>query len=186
MIEQSAVRAWLSLGSNVDPRRQIAAALTALRQRFGELVISPVYESEAVGFNGDNFHNLVVGIETELQAPELVRVLRQIETVQGRVRGQEKFAPRPLDIDLLTYGERIIDQDGVQVPRDEILRYAFVLLPLSEVAPYERHPIDGRTYRELWAGFDAAKQPLWRVEKATGALISDTPSVESKLTRAGE
>ncbi|MEJ2455662.1 MAG: 2-amino-4-hydroxy-6-hydroxymethyldihydropteridine diphosphokinase [Candidatus Thiodiazotropha sp.] len=186
MIEKRVVRAWLSLGSNVDPRRQIGDALSALRQRFGELVISPIYESQAVGFNGDNFHNLVVGIETELQASELVRVLRQIETAQGRVRGREKFAPRPLDIDLLTYGDCIIDEDGVQVPREEILRYAFVLLPLSEVAPNERHPIDGRTYRQLWAGFDATGQSLWRVQEASGARAPDVPSVESELSRAGE
>lgn len=163
MTEPAPLRAWLSLGSNIEPQQRIPAALEALREHFGSLVVSPVYESEAVGFDGDNFHNLVVGIETRLPVQELVRLLREIEAAHGRVRGAEKFSSRTLDIDLLTYGDHIIDQDGVQVPRDEILRYAFVLLPLSEVATQERHPVTGRTYRELWADFDADDQPLWRV-----------------------
>jgi 2-amino-4-hydroxy-6-hydroxymethyldihydropteridine diphosphokinase len=161
--EGERVRAWLSLGSNLEPQQQIPDALEALRKRFGKLVVSPVYESEAVGFKGSNFHNLVVGIETRLPALELVRQLRQIEADHGRVRGADKFSSRTLDIDLLTYGDCIIDEGGVQVPRDEILRYAFVLLPLSEVAPHERHPVTGQTYGELWAGFDASNQPLWRI-----------------------
>jgi 2-amino-4-hydroxy-6-hydroxymethyldihydropteridine diphosphokinase len=161
--ESKLIRAWLSLGSNLDPQRQIPAALEALRERFAELVVSPIYESEPVGFSGGNFHNLVVGIETRLPALELVRQLRQIETDHGRTRGAEKFSSRTLDIDLLTYGDRIIDEEGVQVPRDEILRYAFVLLPLSEVAPHERHPVTGQTYGELWAEFEASDQPLWRI-----------------------
>jgi 2-amino-4-hydroxy-6-hydroxymethyldihydropteridine diphosphokinase len=161
--EGERVRAWLSLGSNLDPQQQIPDALEALRKRFGELVVSPVYESEAVGFKGGNFHNLVVGIETRLPALELIRQLRQIEADHGRVRGADKFSSRTLDIDLLTYGDCIIDEGGVQVPRDEILRYAFVLLPLSEVAPQERHPVTGQTFGELWAGFDASDQPLWRI-----------------------
>jgi 2-amino-4-hydroxy-6-hydroxymethyldihydropteridine diphosphokinase len=161
--EREQVRAWLGLGSNIDPTQHISAALDLLRERFGELIVSPIYESEAVGFSSENFHNLVVGIETRLAPSELVQQLRKIEAEQGRVRGADKFSPRTLDIDLLTYGDRIIDEAGVQVPRDEILRYAFVLLPLSEVAPLERHPLTGQTYGELWAEFDASDQQLWRV-----------------------
>lgn len=161
--EVMAVRVWLSLGSNIDPRQRIPAALETLKQQFGELVVSPVYESRAVGFKGDNFHNLVVGIETDLAPQELAALLRGIESRHGRIRSAEKFSSRTLDIDLLTYGDRIIDAVGLQVPRDEILRYAFVLLPLSEVAPDARHPVNGQTFRELWSGFDAADQPLWRV-----------------------
>jgi len=157
------VRAWLSLGSNIDPKHRIPAAIEVLREHFGDLVVSPVYESEAVGFTGDNFYNLVVGIETRLPATQLAQRLREIESAHGRVRGAEKFSSRTLDIDLLTYGDSQIDEAGVQVPRDEILRYAFVLLPLSEVAPDERHPATGLTYREHWERFDASGQPLWRV-----------------------
>jgi 2-amino-4-hydroxy-6-hydroxymethyldihydropteridine diphosphokinase len=162
--EAAPVRAWLSLGSNIDPKRQIPAALQTLRSSFGELVVSPIYESEAVGFSGDNFYNLVVGIWTRLSARALAGRLREIEAAHGRVRGAEKFSSRTLDIDLLTFGEQVIDEPGVQVPRDEILRYAFVLRPLADVAPEERHPVAGRSYAALWSAFDRGSQKLWRVD----------------------
>jgi 2-amino-4-hydroxy-6-hydroxymethyldihydropteridine diphosphokinase len=155
------------LGSNLDPERQISSALEALKGHFGELTVSPIYESEAVGFSGDNFHNLVVGMWTRLPVFDLVGSLRQIEAQHGRVRSAQKFSPRSLDVDLLTYGDRVIHEAGLQVPREEILRYAFVLLPLSQVAPDEVHPVTGQTYGELWAGFDATDQPLWRISSTS-------------------
>ncbi|MCU7851082.1 MAG: 2-amino-4-hydroxy-6-hydroxymethyldihydropteridine diphosphokinase [Candidatus Thiodiazotropha sp. (ex Monitilora ramsayi)] len=171
MTEPGPVRAWLSLGSNVTPQIQIASAIEALSARFGELTVSTIYESMAVGFSGENFLNLVVGIKTQLSPQALVAVLREIEMSHGRVRGGEKFSSRTLDIDLLTYGDQIIDQGSLQVPRDEILRYAFVLLPLSEVAGNERHPQTGQTYRDLWEAFDHSEQPLWPVTPMSGDPI---------------
>ena len=164
MVEAELVRAWLSLGSNIEPRRYIPQALTDLTAEFGELVISPIYESEAVGFEGDNFHNLVVGIATRLSLQELVLKLRWIEEKNGRQRESDKFAPRTLDVDLLTYGDVVVDEPGLQLPRDEITRYAFVLLPLSEVAGDEIHPVTGQSYRELWRAFNAPEQRLWRAD----------------------
>jgi 2-amino-4-hydroxy-6-hydroxymethyldihydropteridine diphosphokinase len=158
------VRAWLSLGSNIERRRHIQQALQDLREHFGELVVSPIYESEAVGCRGGNFYNLVVGIHTDLPIEALVQGLREIERQHGRRRSDDKYAPRTLDIDLLTYGDRVLDSAGLQLPRDEITRYAFVLLPLAEVAGAEVHPLTGLTYRELWEAFDGRAQPLWRVE----------------------
>jgi 2-amino-4-hydroxy-6-hydroxymethyldihydropteridine diphosphokinase len=162
--EGGAVRAWLSLGSNIDRRRHIRQALEDLRSHFGELQMSPVYESEAVGCAGDNFYNLVVGIRTALPIEALVERLREIERQHGRLRSDDKFAPRTLDIDLLTYADWVVDKPGIQLPRDEITHYAFVLLPLAEVAGNEVHPLTGLTYRELWETFDHRTQPLWRVE----------------------
>jgi 2-amino-4-hydroxy-6-hydroxymethyldihydropteridine diphosphokinase len=166
MSEAQPVRAWLSLGSNISPRKQIPAAVDALATNFGELVVSPVYESEAVGFTGDNFHNLVVGIETCLPPRALLQLLRQMEETQGRVRGADKFAPRTIDIDLLTYGDSIIDDGDFQLPRGEILRFAFVLQPLTDVAGDERHPQTGSTYREHLKAFEGSDQFLWRVDEA--------------------
>ncbi len=163
MTETAPVRVWLSLGSNISPQKQIVSAIATLKERFGELIISPVYESEAVGFSGDNFLNLVVGIETDLPPQELLAVLRKIEEGQGRQRGAEKFSPRTLDIDLLTYGGQVINRDNLQIPRDEILHYAFVLRPLADVAASERHPLTGKTYGELWQGFDGGEQTLWPI-----------------------
>jgi 2-amino-4-hydroxy-6-hydroxymethyldihydropteridine diphosphokinase len=90
--------------------------------------------------------------------------MRAIEDAHGRTRGGDKFAPRTLDIDLLTYGDSVLNAGPLRLPRDEILKYAFVLGPLAEVAGAERHPVDGRNYAELWAAFNQAAQPLRPVE----------------------
>lgn len=143
-------RCWISLGSNRNPEASIQGGVQGLRRAFGELMLSSVYETEAEGFEGDPFLNLVAGINTALGVGEIRRILRRIEAEHGRERGGERFAPRTLDLDLLTYGDRAGEIDGYRIPRDEILRYAFVLGPLAEVAPAERHPINGLCYQELW------------------------------------
>jgi len=153
-------RCWLSLGSNQDREASIRGAVANLRAAFGELVLSSVYESPAEGFSGAPFLNLVAGIETDLGVAEIDRILRRIEDAHGRIRGPDKFAPRTLDIDLLTYGDTVGTLDGRDLPRDEILRYAFVLGPLAEVAPDEIHPGTGLTYSALWTGFRLAGQTL--------------------------
>jgi 2-amino-4-hydroxy-6-hydroxymethyldihydropteridine diphosphokinase len=144
-------RCWISVGSNVDRERSIRGALRDLRAAFGDLVVSPVYETEAVGFEGDAFLNLVVGISTDRPVGEVNRRLRAIEDAHGRQRGPNRFAPRTLDLDLLTYGDLVGRIDDYELPRGEVRDYAFVLGPLAAVAPGERHPVDGRTYAELWA-----------------------------------
>lgn len=162
-------RAWLGLGSNVDRERHIRAALAALRARFGALVVSPVYDSAAVGFSGNAFLNLVVGIDSDLPVGELAAFLRALEEANGRVRGPQKFNDRTLDIDILTFGDTVGVVDGVALPRDEIVRHAFVLRPLADVAPQERHPQLGVTYRDLLARSDFAAQALRVVPFDTGA-----------------
>ncbi|PLX62686.1 2-amino-4-hydroxy-6-hydroxymethyldihydropteridine diphosphokinase [Sedimenticola selenatireducens] len=161
-------RIWLSLGSNIDRERNIRAALHDLQAEFGTLLISRIYESEAVGFAGDAVYNLVVGVDTDRPVEELIRLFRAIESAHGRTREGGGFAARTLDIDLLTYGDQIIDMAGVHLPRDEITRYAFVLLPLSELAGESRHPELDETYGELWRRFDRASQRLWPVPFETG------------------
>lgn len=153
-------RVWLSLGSNIEREKNIKAAVSTLQRMFGHLILSSVYEGEAVGFQGAPFFNLVVGVETDRGPLELVALFRGIESDQGRKRGTDKFAPRSIDIDLLTYGDQVIQSDQLSLPRDEITRYSFVLLPLAEVAGEERHPLTGLSYRELWQRFDQASQPL--------------------------
>lgn len=157
-------RVWLSLGSNRERERNLRAALVALRRSYGPLLLSPVYESQAVGFDGDPFLNLVAGFDTDRPPAQLLAELRAIEDAQGRVRGQTRFGPRTLDIDLLLYGDLVSTTGSIRVPRDEITRYAFVLRPLSEVAGEQHHPMSGKSFRELWREFDATDQPLRPVE----------------------
>jgi len=155
------MRVWLSLGSNIDPESNIRLAVDTLRRIFGSLVLSGVYKSEAVGFDGASFLNMIVGLDTDMAAPQLMERLRGVEDQQGRIRDdRDKNAPRTLDIDLLTYGNLPVQVGRVLLPRDEITRYAFVLLPLAEVAGGEVHPLTGLTYGELWAAFDKSEQSL--------------------------
>ncbi len=155
---------YLSLGSNIERQRNIAAALDALADNFGELIVSTVYESEAVGFKGDNFYNLVVAIQTQLPVGELSNCLKSIEDKNGRTRLGPKFSGRTLDIDILTYGLFFGEIDGVELPRDEITKNAFVLCPMAEIAGLDLHPELKQSYEELWQAYDHASQHLWPVD----------------------
>lgn len=158
-------RVWVSVGSNIDRERHIRAAVDDLRGLFGELVVSPVYETQAVGFSGEAFYNLVVGFDSELPPGRLHGLLHAIEARHGRERTGERFSSRTLDLDLLTYGDAVTEEGGKALPRDEILRYAFVLAPLADVAGDERHPQLGESYRSLWQRFAADQgQGLRRLE----------------------
>lgn len=156
------VPVFIGVGSNVDRERYIRAGLDALAAEFGELQVSPVYESEAVGFDGSPFLNLVVGIRTDKTVAELCRCLKTIEADNGRLPNARRFSPRTLDLDILTYGDLDRPRDGVDIPREEILHNAFVLRPLADLAGGCRHPVDGRTYRELWQAY-RSDQKLWPV-----------------------
>ena len=164
---------YVGIGSNIERERHVLAALDALADSFGELRISSVFESEAVGFAGEHFYNLVAGFETSLGVGQLSRVLKAIEDSNGRCRKGPKFSGRTLDIDILTYDDRKGSVDGVELPRAEILKNAFVLQPLAEIAPERLHPVEGQTYAELWQAYDKQKQRLWPVDFVwRGAVIS--------------
>lgn len=143
-------RVYVSVGSNIERERRVQAAINRLFERFGELEISSVYETAAVGFDGDDFFNLVVGFDTS-DSPEMVNnALKRIEHEEGRERGAKKFSSRTLDLDLLLYGDEVFERPGLQVPRDEIERYSFVLQPLAELIPQVRYPGRETTMQALW------------------------------------
>ena len=155
---------YLSVGSNEEPRKHVAMALEAINALFSPIEFSSVYESVAVGFEGDNFFNLVVGFETELPLTELDERLDQIEQDCGRKRGGERFASRTMDLDLLVYGDHVCHDEHWDIPRGEITRYAFVLKPLAELAPDFLHPESGLSFSQLWEAGDFSGQDLWQVE----------------------
>ncbi|MDD5272142.1 MAG: 2-amino-4-hydroxy-6-hydroxymethyldihydropteridine diphosphokinase [Methylovulum sp.] len=143
--------AYISIGSNIEREKHIAAGLQSLKQLFGELVVSSIYEAEAVGFSGAAFYNLVVGFNSELTPQAIAQQLRQLEFAQGRTPDSKKFSSRTLDLDLLLYGDALINDGSLQLPRADIERYAFVLEPLAEIAPTLIHPVLQLSYAQLWA-----------------------------------
>ncbi len=156
-------RGYISIGSNIDKDKHIPASLHALELAFGKLTVSAIYESEPVGFTGDIFYNLVVGFDSDLEVRAVTKQLRQIELDNGRTRDSRKFAARTLDLDLLLYGDLIVNDGRLQIPRDEIERYAFVLEPLADCAPDLKHPVSHKSYAELWAQFDKTELNQKRV-----------------------
>jgi 2-amino-4-hydroxy-6-hydroxymethyldihydropteridine diphosphokinase len=162
------VTAYVSAGSNIAPEANLRLAIRELRQTFGPLRLSPVYRTPAVGFDGDDFLNLVLAFETTLPAAAVVAELERLHELAGRRRGPSAFASRTLDLDLLLYGDAVIPEAPIKVPRADIRKYAFVLGPLADLAPELRHPVSGESIAALWAGFDHRDQPLVRVAVELG------------------
>lgn len=155
---------YISLGSNIERDRNTRAGVAALRAAFGELALSSVYESESVGFDGDAFYNMVIACESTVSVHDTNRILADIEDENGRERSGPRFSSRTLDLDLLLYDDLIIDEQGLKLPRGEILKNAFVLWPLAEIAPTLVHPVTGSTYLELWDAFDKSKENLQPID----------------------
>jgi len=143
--------AYLGMGSNIDAERNIRSGVRALRATFSQVTLSPVYRSRAVGFDGDDFINLVAAVETDLGPGALRDWLRDLEDRHGRRRDVPKFSDRVLDIDILLYGDQQLKRPGLQLPRPEILRFAHVLKPLADLAPTLRLPGDGRNLARIWS-----------------------------------
>ena len=152
-------KAYLSLGSNLDPQRHLARAVEELRARFGPLVLSPTYRTPAVGFDGPDFLNSAAIVDSDLSVVALDAWLHTLDDAHGRRRDQPRFSDRPLDIDIVFYDDVVFRGPGnLQVPRPE-LRHAFVLKPLADIAPDFRDPASGRTLAELWARHADHAQP---------------------------
>ena len=144
---------YISIGSNVEPEQNIRSALAMLKNEFPVLLRSSVYRNPAVGFEGEDFLNLVAGFESALPAELVVERLAWIEQVHGRHRQHAKFSPRSLDLDLLLCGQQVLNQGKLKLPRDDVTRYAFVLGPLAELVPDFEHPVSHKTIQTLWGEF---------------------------------
>jgi len=154
-------RVYLGLGSNIEPEKNLAMAVRELRASFGDLAVSPVYRNAPVGFEGDDFLNLVVGFDTDESPQAICRQIDRIHHCAGRKRGGGPWSSRPLDVDLLLYGDLVCDERPVRVPRKDILEYGFVLRPLAELAPDLLHPVTGKSLAAHWREFDATAHPLY-------------------------
>ena len=143
-------KAWLGLGSNVNAGANIQAGIEELEQQFSSVVLSPVYSSTSVGFDGDDFINLVARVETDLSPLELRDYLRDLEDRHGRKRDVPKFSDRSLDIDILLYDDLVLLSPVLEIPRAEILKFSHVLKPLADLDPDLVHPTEMRSMLEIW------------------------------------
>ncbi len=154
---------YISLGSNIEREHYVKQGLLSLAKEFGllfeQLSLSSLFECEAIGFDGPTFYNMVIGFECSHGVEQVTSILREIEFSHGRDLNAKKFSPRTLDLDLLLYDNLIIEQPA-QLPRKEITKNAFVLWPLSQIAPQLKHPVLKLSYQELWQAYDKSSQQL--------------------------
>ena len=153
----------LGLGSNFERVTNLLAGLDALDRLLPGIRCSPVFESESVGIKSGAFYNLVVAAQTDLSIAQLDRRLKDIEADNGRYAPQRQGLP--LDIDILVYGESVGVFEGLLLPREEILRNAFVLWPLSLLEPELKHPGEKQSFAKLWR-VSRIDQRLWPVSFA--------------------
>ncbi|HSW51951.1 MAG TPA: 2-amino-4-hydroxy-6-hydroxymethyldihydropteridine diphosphokinase [Sulfuricaulis sp.] len=157
-------RVYIGIGSNIDRENSIRGGVRELAAHYGSLTLSPVYESKALGFEGEDFFNLVAGFDSAESVERIKQVLAEIESRLGRVRGVERYSARTLDLDLLLYGDTVRHDRQVDLPHPDIRRYAFVLRPLADIAPDWRHPETGLSCAEMWQQFDGTGREIRVVE----------------------
>ncbi|RYV01066.1 2-amino-4-hydroxy-6-hydroxymethyldihydropteridine diphosphokinase [Shewanella sp. OPT22] len=150
---------YISVGSNIEPESNIRQGVQQLQALFEELEISSIYLSEAIGFDGGDFYNFVIGAETSASIADVSLALREVEIANGRLPNAVKFSSRTLDLDLLLYDD-VICQEPVRLPRSEIAFNAFVLWPLAEIAPDVIHPELNESMLSLWNKYDKSAQVL--------------------------
>lgn len=157
-------RIYIGIGTNINREENLHSGIRRLREEFGDIDLSTVYETEAVGFEGDNFYNMVAGADTDLSPDEVYDLLHRIEHEYGRERTQPRYSSRKLDLDLLLYDDRVMKTDRFELPRYDVEEYPFVLAPLAELDGERRHPVTGKTFAELWQAFDKTDLRMWPIE----------------------
>lgn len=155
---------YVAAGGNVEPRARLAQAVALLREAWPTLRVSSAYQNAAVGFEGEDFINLVAAFSTDESLAKVLERLHAIEAECGRARDAPKWAPRAMDLDVLLYGDEVGTFPGAILPRPDLLKRAYMLGPLAELAPALVHPTRGITIAELWRDFDHAAHAMTRVE----------------------
>ena len=154
---------YVAAGSNIAPEHNLELAVAALAREFPGSRFSPWYRNRAAGFEGDDFINLVAGFATTLSPPALLERLHAIEAQCGRQRDSPRWAPRSMDLDILLYGQLVCAGPSLTLPRPDLLKRAYMLGPLADLAPDLKHPTAGKTIAELWREFDRGAHPLQRI-----------------------
>ena len=149
---------FVGIGSNIDREMNIRSCIKILKDLYGNVLISPMYETKAMGFNGPNFYNLVLCFETGESVYDLKNAMNQIENNHGRHVNETKFSSRTLDIDILYYDDLVLTDDQIQIPRKEICEYDFVLKPLVDLVPDFIHPIHNISHQEMVNNIKIKKQ----------------------------
>ena len=144
---------YVAAGSNVEPARNLARACAEITTSWPDARFSRAYSNVAVGFEGPDFINLVVGFTTSQSIDVVLARLREIETLCGRPRNAPKWASRAMDLDILLFGDRIEKTIDYTLPRPDLLKRPYMLGPMAEIAPAVMHPTAGKTIGELWAQF---------------------------------
>jgi len=147
---------FVSIGSNIDKQTNIQSCIRSLKKHFTNLQCSSVYLSKAFGFEGDDFYNMVASFQTTLSPQAVAQTLNDIERQHGRIKGEDSFVSRELDLDQMLYDDLVCDENSVCLPCAEITEHPFVLVPLSEIAPEGIHPVLGKSYADL-----LAQHPEW-------------------------
>jgi len=149
-------RVFVGVGSNINRDYHIKAGIKALEAVFEEIQCSPIYDTEAVGFKGDNFLNLVVSFQSLLSPKEIDAHLSAIEDTYQRVRSTNtKFCSRTLDLDLLMVGSEALQSENLNLPRQDVYHCAYVLKPLLDLDSELRDPVSGRLFSEIWQSLSA-------------------------------
>ncbi len=166
---------YVAAGSNVAPIANLRRALDVLERHFAPLTVSRAYANAAVGFDGDDFINLVVGFRTGLKVLQVIERLHEAEAACGRARLAPKWAPRSMDLDILLFGDTVCIEPGLTLPRPDLLRRPYMLGPAAEIAPAVLHPIERRTLGELWRDMQATQSHAMRPVELGWTPRPDTP-----------
>ncbi len=163
-MSDEAVEVYLGLGSNMGDRQgNLSRALDLLSRKLQIGEVSSVYDTEPVGdVSQPHFLNMVCQVYTRIAPEALLILAKGIETKLGRASGKPN-APRPIDIDILLYGDRVIETPELVIPHPRLAERAFVLVPLADIAPALKHPVSGETIKELLQGV-TEKQGVFKWE----------------------
>lgn len=147
-------KVFIAAGSNVEPEKNLASACAQILRNWPDAFFSRAYRNAAVGFDGPEFINLVLGFTTDQPLDAVIAQLRDIETRCGRPRLAPKWASRSMDLDVLLFGDRVEKTADYTLPRPDMLKRPYMLGPMAEIAPDVVHPTAGKTIGALWEGFD--------------------------------